>query len=51
MLLKNKVDFFLNFKCFSFHLAFFLLLNSLNFARKANLKISTQTNQHVPLAG
>ena len=50
MLLENQVD-YLNLKSFGFHLAFFLFRNLLNFARKANVKMSTQTGQHAPLVG
>ena len=46
MLLENEVD--LNLKSFGFYLALFLFCN-LNTARKDNLKMSIQTDQHAPL--
>ena len=50
MLLENQVD-PLCLQSFGFHLAFFLFWNLLNFARKANLKIYTQSDQLAPLVG
>ena len=50
MRLENQVD-PLNLKSFGFHFPFFLFSNLLNFARKDNLKMSTQTDQHAPLQG
>ena len=46
MLLENEVD--LNLKSFGFHLELFLFCN-LNTARKDNLKMFIQTDQHALL--
>ena len=46
MLSENEID-PLNLKSYSFYLTLFLFWK-LNFARKANLKISIQTDQHAP---
>ena len=50
MLLENQVV-PVNLKPFDFHLAFFLFWNLLYFARKANLKMSSQRDQLALLVG
>ena len=47
MLLENQVV-HVNLKSFGFHLALFVFLNLLNFARKVFVKMSTQSDQHAP---
>ena len=50
MLFENQVG-PVNLKSFGLHIAFFLFWNLLNFVRKANFKMSTQSDQLAPLVG
>ena len=51
MLLENQVDPH-NLKSFGFHFWHFSYFEIFStFARKANLKMSTETDQHAPLIG